>query len=95
MRQPYGYRIHIQSFQPGLCSALTSGAFYHYATALRCKHVVVGTRFCASAPRPDAGRALLDRRSLPREPTAFNCDPAKKSTLESYATVPTMRRRVA
>jgi len=49
---------------------------------LRCRHVVVGTRFCASATRPDAGRALLDRWSLPREPTAFHCDLAKTSTRE-------------
>jgi hypothetical protein len=31
------------------------------APALKCRHVVVGTRFCASAPRPDAGRTLLKR----------------------------------
>ncbi len=43
---------------------------------------MVGTRFCASATRPDAGRALLERQSLPREPTAFHGDLAKKSTLE-------------
>jgi hypothetical protein len=29
---------------------------------------------------------LLERRSLPREPTAFQCDLAKKSTLESTGT---------
>jgi hypothetical protein len=43
---------------------------------------VVGTRFCASAGRPDARNALLKRRSLPVSPTAFHCALAKKSTLE-------------
>ncbi len=53
--------------------------------SLRCRHIVVGTRFCASAARPDVGRALREQRSLPREPTTFQCDLAKKSTLESMS----------
>jgi hypothetical protein len=43
---------------------------------------MVGTRSSASAARPDAGRTLLDRRSLPREPTAFQCNPTKPSPRE-------------
>jgi hypothetical protein len=50
---------------------------------LRCRLFVVGTRFCASVARPDAGNVLLERWFLPVQPTAFQCDPAKKSTLES------------
>jgi hypothetical protein len=49
---------------------------------LKCRHVVVGTRFCASAARPNAGNAALERRPLPILPTAFHGDPAKKSPPE-------------
>jgi hypothetical protein len=50
---------------------------------LKWRHVVVGTRFCASAARPTAGNAVLEQRPLPILPTAFHGDPAKKSTPES------------
>jgi hypothetical protein len=49
---------------------------------LKCRHVVVGTRFCASAARPNAGNAVLEQRPLPILPTAFHGDPAKTSTPE-------------
>jgi hypothetical protein len=50
--------------------------------ALKWRHVVVGTRFCASAARPTAGNAVLEQRPLPILPTAFHGDPAKTSTPE-------------
>jgi hypothetical protein len=50
---------------------------------LKCRHVVVGTRFCASAAPPNAGNAVLEQRPLPILPTAFHGDPAKTSTPES------------
>jgi hypothetical protein len=49
---------------------------------LKWRHVVVGTRFCASAARPNAGNAVLEQRPLPILPTAFHGDPAKTSTPE-------------
>jgi hypothetical protein len=55
-------------------------------TPLKCRHVVVGTRFCASAARPNAGNAALERQPLPILPTAFHGDPVKKSTPESRQT---------
>jgi hypothetical protein len=55
---------------------------------LKCRHVVVGTRFCASAARPNAGNAALERQPLPILPTAFHCDPVKKSPPEKWDGVP-------
>jgi hypothetical protein len=49
---------------------------------LKCRHFVVGTRFCASAARPNAGNTALERQPLPVPLTAFQRDPAKKSPLE-------------
>jgi hypothetical protein len=49
---------------------------------LKCRHFVVGTRFCASAAHPNAGNAVLEQRPLPILPTAFHGDPAKTSTPE-------------
>jgi uncharacterized protein len=56
------------------------------ATALRCRLFIVGTRFCASAARPNAEHTALERQRLPLPLTAFQRDPAKKSTLERRAT---------
>jgi hypothetical protein len=50
--------------------------------ALRCRLFMVGTRFCASAARSNAEHTALERQLLPVPLTAFQCDPAKKSTLE-------------
>jgi hypothetical protein len=56
-----------------------------WASPLKCRHFVVGTRFCASAARPTAGNAVLEQRPLPILPTAFQCDPVKKSIPERWA----------
>jgi len=50
--------------------------------ALKWRYFGVGTRFCASAARPNAGNAALERRPLPILSTAFHGDPAKTSTPE-------------
>jgi len=50
--------------------------------SLRCRLFMVGTRFCASAARPNAENTALERQPLPLPLTALHCDPAKKSTLE-------------
>ncbi len=45
---------------------------------------MVGTRFCASAARSNAEHTALEWQPLPVPLTAFQCDPTKKSTLESH-----------
>jgi long-chain acyl-CoA synthetase len=55
-------------------------------TPLRCRLFMVGTRFCASAARPNAEHTALERQRLPLPLTAFQRDPAKKSTLERIVT---------
>jgi hypothetical protein len=44
---------------------------------------VIGTRFCASATRPDVGNVALERRPVPDPPPISQCDPVKTSTPES------------
>ena len=50
---------------------------------LRCRLFMVGTRFCASAARPNAEHTARERQRLPLPLTAFQCALTKKSTLES------------
>jgi hypothetical protein len=45
---------------------------------------MVGTRFCASAARPNAENTALKWQPLPVPLTAFQYDPAKPSTLERW-----------
>ena len=49
---------------------------------LRCRLFMVGTRFCASAARPNAEHTARERQPLPLPLTAFQCTLTKKSTLE-------------
>jgi hypothetical protein len=45
---------------------------------------MVGTRFCASAARPNAENTALKWQPLPVPLTAFQYDPAKPSTREKW-----------
>jgi hypothetical protein len=70
------------AFVPHFCHRGHRGHGRGGGDALKCRRFVVGTRFCASAARPNAGNTALERQRLPVLPTVFQCDPAKKSLLE-------------